>query len=108
MIHMNFESFMKAEIARRNPEDLRLDGQLSGGNREVAGQFQYCNKVWKVDADSHYEPLMLAYEAIKNDPSCQPFVEEPTLKGKGNSLVLNENLRKRMPSNFKHLYIYEV
>lgn len=108
-IYNSFERLMETEILPKrnsNPEDMRLDGLSSGGNREVAGRFRYDNKVWKVNADSHYEPLILAYEAIKKDPSCRPFVEEPT--SKGSSLVLIEGLRKRMTSDrFKHLYIYE-
>lgn len=109
MIHSDFKLLMEAEILPRrtsNPEDIRLDGGRKDGYPKVAGRFRYNNKVWRVADDTHYEPLIIAYEAMKKDASCEPFVEELTAKGA--SLVLTDGLRKLTSSNrFKHLYIYQ-
>jgi hypothetical protein len=91
---------------QQNPAHRRLDGWSSGGNFAVAGFFVYQERRWKVHEDSHYEPLLIAYEAMTaGDPA--PFVEEPTKHGA--SLNLKPNLRERMSSTrFKYLYIYEI
>jgi len=44
---------------------MRLDGELSGGNRTVVGVFRGDGRDWKVHEDSHYEPLLIAYEAAR-------------------------------------------
>jgi hypothetical protein len=88
-----------------HPTDLRLDGEHTGGNREVVGRFRHHCKVWKVHADTHYEPLIVAHEAMKKHHSLDPFTEKPTANG--TSLVLTQSLRKSVSSKFKYLYIYE-
>jgi hypothetical protein len=109
MIHGDFKRLMEAEILPRrvsNPEDTRLDGGRKDGYPKVAGRFRYNNKAWRVADDTHYEPLIIAYEAMKKNPACEPFVEEVTAKGC--SLVLTDELQKlRVSSRFKHLYIYQ-
>lgn len=110
MTHENFLAFMESVIIPQktaNPNDIRLDGRTSGGNRIVAGMFRHHNKVWKVHSDTRYEPLMLAYESLKEDKSGDPFVEEPTRNG--NCLTLKDSIQKSMEKpRFKHLYIYEA
>ena len=99
------ESALLADRAA-NPTHVRLDGAQTGGNWEVAGRFRHHGKVWKVHADTHYEPLMIAYNAVKKNNSFDPFVEQPTQHGK--CLVLKDPLHhsKSVP-RFKHIYIYE-
>ena len=83
----------------------RLDGQHTGGNRAVAGEFRHLGKRWKVHSDTHYEPLLVAYEAATagNDP----FVEAPTRSGL--SLDLNDQLRSKLSERrHKYIYIYEI
>lgn len=68
---------------RQHPNDIRIDGELTRGNWHVAGRFRHSTKIWKVHADTHYEPLMLAYEAMLSG-SLNPFREEPTPRGDQN------------------------
>ena len=110
MTYASFIAFMESVVIPKkaaNPNDIRLDGETSGGNRTVAGMFQHHNKVWKVHADTRYEPLMLAYNSIKEGKADDPFMEEPTRNG--NSLILTNSVRGLMKKpRFKHLYIYEA
>ena len=110
MTHENFLAFMELMIIPQkiaNPNNIRLDGRTSGGNRMVAGLFRHHNKIWKVHSDTRYAPLMLAYNSLKEGKSGNPFVEEPTRNG--NCLVLSHDIQRLMKKpRFKHLYIYEA
>lgn len=104
-MHSDFVSFMQAEVLPRqaaNPDDIRLDGATTGGNREPAGRFQRHGVDWVVHADSHYEPLLIAFAAAKD--GMDPFTEEETAHGQ--CLVLKPELRDQQHSQHKHLYIY--
>lgn len=60
----------------------------------------------EVHEDSHYEPLLIAYEAMRSGNEA-PFVEEPTQRGV--SLNLKPELRARMTTpKFKYFYVYET
>ena len=106
-MYPSFVSLVEAVVlpARAaSPSDLRLDGQRSGGNRDSFGEFQHGTRGWRVHADTHYEPLLLAYEAAKS--GANPFVEVATKQG--NSLDLTDDLRLRLSEpRFKYIYIYE-
>lgn len=111
MLHVtypSYERFVEEVVLPRkqaNPTYRRLDGWASGGNFAVAGFFWYNGRQWKVHEDSHFEPLLLAYEAIMSGDA-RPFVEEPTKRGF--SLALKPQLRGRMTNpRFKYMYIYE-
>jgi hypothetical protein len=110
MIYENFVAFMDFVVIPQqaaNPNHIRLDGETSGGIRAVAGMFRHHNKVWKVHADSGYEPLLLAYESIVEGRVADPFLEELTRRG--NCLILTDSVRRLMVNpRFKHLYIYEA
>jgi len=86
--------------------DIRLDGELTGGKRKAFGYFSYKGRDWKVDEDTHYKPLELAYEALKSGED--PFVESTTSTGKGRCLSLTGKLRELQGSTAKHLYIYSA
>lgn len=101
----DFLSFMRAEVLPRrtaNPDHIRLDGATTGGSREVAGRFRYHDLAWVVHADTHYEPLMLAYHIA--EAGADPFVEEDTARGR--CLSLTPQLRAQQGSPHKYLYIY--
>jgi hypothetical protein len=105
VVYDDFVSFINAEILPRKaaqPDATRLDGQRTGGSREVVGRFRYDGYAWVVHADSHYEPLEIAYEAHLQ--GMRPFVQEPT--DRGQSLALAPDLRARQSSAHKYLYIY--
>jgi hypothetical protein len=105
MVYDNFLSFTRGEVLTRrasNPGDVRLDGATSGGSRDVVGQFRHGESEWVVHADSHYEPLLIAYEAA--EAGVDPFVEESTERGR--CLTLTRELRAQQRSRHKYLYIY--
>src|SRR5688572_18038462 len=80
----SFREFMKQLILPMqadHPEDTRLDGQPSGGNREVVARFSHGGRRWKVHADTHYRQLLVAYEALRDGEVRDPFVEGPTRHG---------------------------
>ena len=108
-VHQSFRSFMEAVVLPMrgaNPSHRRLDGQVAGGNREVVGIFRYGGRVWKVHADTHYEPLLIAYNALTSGTD-DPFVEESTRRGLCLDLLPELRARRRDPRR-KYLYIYEV
>jgi hypothetical protein len=100
---MDFRAFME-QLAlpskAKNPAQKRLDGRKGGGNRECFGEFYRNGKVWKVHADTRFEPLEVAYrtEIAGRDP----FVETQT-NGSNICLELRPGL---WPQRYKHLYIY--
>jgi hypothetical protein len=107
--HPSYISFVENVVLPRrsqNPAHVRLDGELAGGNRTVAGVFRGEGREWKVHEDSHYEPLLIGYEAAKaGDP--WPFVEPPTKTG--TALDLKPELRQRLSDRrHKYLYIYSL
>ena len=112
MNHGSFAAFMEHVVLPRqaaDPAQIRLDGQASGGNREPAGFFWHQGKLWRVHADSHFEPLILAYGALKEKPTEDPFIATATGSGYRHCLVLTSELQKQLRQpRFKHLYIYEV
>lgn len=105
-IYNNFIEFMKElvnPLKNENPNDIRLDGQLSGGNRTVFGRFKHFGCTWEVNSDTRYEPLRLAYEAaIKGN---EPFVEGTT-KGGNPMLILQSEIKQLQSTKRKYLYIY--
>ena len=108
-IYDSFNEYVESFLIPRkneNPNQKRLDGRESGGNREILGVFRHQNKVWKVHGDTRYEPILLAYEAMKKSEN--PFIERATNSGKGNTLVLRDEFQQLLSKpKAKHLYIYE-
>lgn len=78
---------------------IRLDGQISGGNREIFACFQYNGGKWKIHSDTHIDQLFKAYNDILKGNN--PFVFKTTDKNK-TCLVL----RDEIASKPKHIYIY--
>jgi len=108
VIYQSFISFVEAVVLPRraaNPAHRRLDGQTTGGNRESSGRFKHRGSTWVVHADTHYEPLVAAYEAALL--GTDPFLEAPTRSG--TCLDLVADVRSTLAdTRFKYLYIYEV
>jgi hypothetical protein len=106
MVHPTFAAFMEAVVIPRralDPSKARFDGWSpgSGGNREIAGRFRHQGKVWKMHADTRFEPLFKAYEEVKRMHK-DPFVVTTTQRDRGTRLVLRDDLW----TGFKYLYIY--
>ncbi len=75
--HVSFVENVVLPRRARNPAHVGLDGEVAGGSWTVADVFRGDGREWKVHEDSHYEPILIAYEAAKaGDP--WPFVEAPT------------------------------
>lgn len=107
MIHSSFRAFYEAVVQplrKENPNHRRLDGWESGGNFEIAGRFFYADRVWVVHADTHYDPLELAYRAITGSPPRDPFVMAP--RKTGLRLDLADDLQRSRGTRHRHLYIY--
>jgi hypothetical protein len=105
VVYDDFLSFMRDVVLPRqaeNPDHIRLDGATTGASRDVAGRFRHNGLIWVVHADTHYEPLTIAYTAA--EAGADPFVEEDTPRGR--CLVLTSELRARQHSPHKHMYIY--
>lgn len=103
--HATFVDFVESKLLPHrdaHPDWIRLDGAQTGGNWEVFGRFERAGARWKVHADSHFEPLLIAYEAARS--GVDPFVEAPTTRGL--RLDLRDDLAARVKSGFRHLYIY--
>ena len=105
----SFGSFVELMEARvlphrdAHPDWKRLDGAESGGNWEIFGRFMRAGARWKLHADSHLEPLLIAYDAVQTGEA-DPFVEVPT--NRGIRLDLKDYLATRVKSGFRHMYIY--
>lgn len=112
MTYGSFSSFVESVVIPQksaNPAHIRLDGNTSGGSWNVAGIFRHHDKFWQVHDDTHYEPLLLAYDLMKKGMVNDPFIEEITTTGKRKCLVLQDTIRRLMAKpRFKHLYIYEA
>jgi hypothetical protein len=109
IIHKSFISFMEDCVLPRHRDhsnDIRLDGEQTGGKRKAFGYFSYNGRDWKVDEDTHYRPLELAYNAFKTGQD--PFVDNTTTTGKARCLVLVPEIRELQRSRAKHLYIYQA
>lgn len=87
-----------------NPSALRLDGEVTGGNREVAGRFFFGGRQWKVHSDTHFEPLLLAYWHARRFGETSTFERAST--GSSERLALVPQLRRIRASPHQHLYIY--
>lgn len=107
VIYDDFVSLIQAVVLPlrvAHPDHLRLDGAPSGGNWQVTGRFRYNGQIYSVYADSHYQPLELAYTDAT--AGTDPFTEEETSKGGRRCLVLRADLKSRRHSPYKHLNIY--
>lgn len=107
MICVSFQHFYESVVVplqRANPTHHRLDGWRSGGNRAVAGRFLHGGRRWKVHADTHYEPLALAYAALTASPPRDPFVVAAT--DRGGRLDLVDEIQRQRGTRFRHLYVY--
>jgi len=104
-MYNDFIEFMEAVVLPRhsaNPDAIRLDGALTGGNFDEAGRFRHHDREWGVAEDSHYEPLKIALAAAES--GIDPFVEEPTKTGL--RLDLAPELQAKYSLPHRHMYIY--
>ena len=98
----NFKEFYTKAVEplkKADPALIRLDGKLKGDTRIVFAYFQYQDKKWKVNADTHIDRLKIAFEEAEkgNDP----FVIKALRDHRGEYLAI-----KGQPIRDSKLYIY--
>jgi hypothetical protein len=106
MTYDSFSDFMTIAVLPlrdAHPEWVRLDGAQSGGNRSVFARFRHGDATWDVHADTHFEPLLIALEAL--DEGVTPFIERTTERGMRLDLLPALGSRRRDPRH-RHMYIY--
>lgn len=94
-VSQTFGAFMEEHVLprrRKYPDHVRLDGKKSGANRKIFGRFLRQGREWSVLADTHYEPLMLAYLSWLE--SAEPFEER--VLSRGRRLDLNRDVAARL------------
>ena len=95
------EFYVKAvePLKKANADFIRLDGKIKGDTRIVFAYFQYQDKKWKVNADTHIDRLKIAFDEVSkgNDP----FVIKALRDNKGEYLAI-----KGQPVRNSKLYIY--
>lgn len=89
-------------LMKKYPNWIRLDGQMSGGNRNHFALFRYNGNTWQIHSDTHISELIKAHEQIQtgNDP----FITTKTTKSCNICLELKPELANKP----KHIYIYMV
>ena len=107
----NFDSFAQAVRNHHlaNPEWVRLNGENAGGDRNAWAYFTHAGRTWKVDADSHMRPILVAYDCFQRT-GVDPFRLDNTQTR--NKLVVTEEVQKELVQHgtqyqdHAHLYIY--
>jgi hypothetical protein len=100
----DYKSFYKKAVEplkKANIGQIRLDGKLQGGTRNVFAYFWYKDKKWKVNADTHLDRLKIAFDELAK--SDEPFVIKATRDSKGESLSI-----KGQPVRNAKFYVYVV
>ena len=106
LVYESFARWVEAYVLplqRSNPTWHRLDGLNGGGNREIFGRFRYEDQIWEVHGDTHFVPVIRAYQAVRDEQVSDPFVVEQAKVRQ--CLNLKPELRNtQLP---KHFYVYE-
>jgi hypothetical protein len=100
----DFKTFYKKAvepIKKANIGQVRLDGKLKGGTRNVFAYFWYMDKKWKVNADTHIDRLKIAFDLLANTD--EPFIIKATRDYKGETLAI-----KGEPIRNAKFYVYLV
>lgn len=85
----DFKTFYKKAVEplkKANIGQIRLDGKLKGGTRNVFAYFWYMDKKWKVNADTYIDRLKLAYDQLEHTE--EPFEIKATRDHKGETLTI--------------------
>lgn len=102
--HLSFHELVEKKLLpliKEHPTWIRLDGQVSSGNREIFGYFKWNDKVWKIHSDTHIDRMMLAYKLYQEN-GYYPFIEKPT---SGNTCIdLNLDLKPK----WFYVYLYRT
>ena len=109
---IDFMEDMVIPVEENNPDHIRLDGKPKGskGNASPLGAFKHWDRTWKVNKDTYYLPLRLAYNAaIKG---IDPFVEGVTNRGGNPKLELiceiSKPQREQQQNDINYLNVYQI
>lgn len=105
VIHNSFKDWVVANVLplqKNNPTWHRLDGQLSGGNRNIVGKFRHANRVWVVHGDTRFDPVVRAYQAMAKGAVPDPFV----IRYAKVRDCLDLLPKLKAPSQPKYFYVY--
>jgi hypothetical protein len=108
VIHNSFQNWVIAEVLplkKRNPSWCRLDGEMTGSNRNVVARFKHLDRVWGVHGDTRIDLILRAYDAVVSGKVQDPFVVQRTAKNVRDCLDLTPQLK--LPRQPKHFYVYE-
>ncbi len=100
----DFKTFYKKAVEplkKANIGQIRLDGKLKGGTRNVFAYFWYKDKKWKVNADTYIDRLKIAFDEMSK--SDEPFVIKSTRDNKGETLTI-----KGQAIRNTKFYVYSV
>jgi hypothetical protein len=104
MLFNSFIEWVEAEVLplqRANPTWYRLDGWAEGGNRAVVARFRHAGRVWQVHGDTHFDPILRAYNAVRLGEYADPFVV-------GWARTRNcLNLASGLSTRPKYFYVYQ-
>lgn len=109
---IDFMEDMVIPAELKNPDHIRLDGKpkSSKGNTSPFGAFKHWDRTWKVNKDTYYLPLRLAYNAAIE--GIDPFVEGDTNRGGNPKLELipevNKPQREQQQNDISYLNVYPL
>ena len=106
----DFNAFAQAVqiLHATNPGWVRLNGKDGGGDQNAWGYFKHAGRTWKVDADSHILPILIAHE-YSQEIGADPFLIDttPTRDKLVVAPEVQQLLVQRHPTyQGQHLYIY--
>lgn len=107
----DFESFAHAASAHQNanPTWIRLNGKPTTGDQDAWAFFWHIERKWKVDADTSFLPVLLAFEHFASTGE-DPFTVQST--DKRDCLEVVDQVRQALIATdeayltSKYLYIY--
>jgi hypothetical protein len=99
-VYVECSSYENAGKSSRRAPGRAIVGREQNGFWKISTNHQ----VWQVHADTHYEPLLIAYRALASGQTQDPFVEQDATVRR--CLNLTEELRHLKTTSHKHLYIY--
>jgi len=100
----DFKTFYKKAVEplkKANIGQIRLDGKMNGGTRNVFAYFWYQDKKWRVNADTYIDRLKIAYDLLATTD--EPFLIKPLRDHKDETLAI-----KGQPIRDAKFYVYSA
>lgn len=107
MIYESFEEWVRENVlAHRqlHPTWFRLDGRTQNGNQTIFAKFKHLDLIWKVHADTRFDPVLRAYDAIINGTHPHPLRMTRTRNDRSDCLTLIPELEDG-PNKYFYVYL---